>query len=1178
MAAARKSKNKVTVEGHADPRAPLDIGTLLGVLKPALELLEADLLERIEQSPAILRALRAEYEHLVSRRLLGDDFETWRQDTVLQVAAAWVLSCIFVRTLEDRDLLGQRRIAGPGALDSERQFFDLAPSLNERDYLITIFRELTRFPATEPLFDADRNPVWLLAPSKGAAKELLAIFRTPSADSPSLRFGQADTRFLGDLYQDLSAHVRKKYALLQTPHFVEDFILDRTLSRSLERFGVDETSIIDPTCGSGHFLVGAFHRLLDHRLRTSPSLDIREAARLSLTSIAGTDINPYAVAIARFRLTLAFMERCGYSKIAGTPQPPLNLAVADSLLYNRKFAQRELAGIRERTADDSARRATSLENEAAAEKILFREYTAVVGNPPYITPTDPAKDARYRAGYRSPKGKYSLVVPFIERFVHLTRDGGFFGALVSDTFTKRDFGDRLIEEFLPSTNVTQIVNCAALQLPGHGSTRTLMLFGTGAPPSADAVTVFLAKKGASGSPDRCDESPVWRTIVHHADDVGYEDPFGRVARVARDDLAKWPWRLGGDPLEELAERITAAAGGVIDDIDESVGVDTITRASELVELGEEDYRRLGVESDVLRAYVRGEELRDWHTAPTVCLPVPYDAESWALQPIERWPGLTRFFWPHRRWLAHRWVSGGTRMSDVKLPYWALPQMPKEKHATSSFIAWAFVATHNHFVFLEGPYFHKQSAPIIKLPRSASPEEHLFLVAYLNSSLACALMKRSAQPKTVSAGAKVLQPDPDKIALEFPASIIKKLPLPPKRHIDLMVTAASKMRGFADERLRCVQRAADAIRGDQHDELVRLEAADAELAERMVAIQEIIDLLTYDLFNMVPAELVARAVEVARAGLANPVRIKRAERACEGGGQSAVGLLLKELIARSEDVAVIETPAFKRRWIGVQGRFRATGLSFRDKASQLAEVRRDRQLEVLFREHGGIARVKDVVPNSPADEAARADRIAVPYLAAWRFNDEGLRKHEKWLESHFSSSAERVDIEPLLYVDKDYRSPSFWKLRNELDVPRERLVSFPGCESDSDRQPVFAWAGWNHLQRALALATLYQARKSEEAWAKDRLTPMLAGILELLPWVKQWHTEASDEYGGETPGTYLEGFIDGECASLGLTRDDLRNWRPPLKTRARAVKAEDGGEPKPKKRTRKKTATEDEAKE
>ncbi|WP_305016969.1 hypothetical protein [Mycobacterium tuberculosis] len=40
-----------------------------------------------------------------------------------------------------------------------------------------------------------------------------------------------NTRFLGDLYQDLSEAARKRYALLQTPEFVEEFILDRRLHR-----------------------------------------------------------------------------------------------------------------------------------------------------------------------------------------------------------------------------------------------------------------------------------------------------------------------------------------------------------------------------------------------------------------------------------------------------------------------------------------------------------------------------------------------------------------------------------------------------------------------------------------------------------------------------------------------------------------------------------------------------------------------------------------------------------------------------------------------------------------------------------------------------------------------------------------------------------------------------------
>ena len=76
-----------------------------------------------------------------------------------------------------------------------------------------------------------------------------------------------DTRFLGDLYQDLSEHAKKTYALLQTPEFVEEFILDYTLEPAVDEFGLDGLRMIDPTCGSGHFLLGGFRRLLANARR-----------------------------------------------------------------------------------------------------------------------------------------------------------------------------------------------------------------------------------------------------------------------------------------------------------------------------------------------------------------------------------------------------------------------------------------------------------------------------------------------------------------------------------------------------------------------------------------------------------------------------------------------------------------------------------------------------------------------------------------------------------------------------------------------------------------------------------------------------------------------------------------------------------------------------------------------
>src|SRR6185436_6801785 len=130
--------------------------------------------------------------------------------------------------------------------------------------------------------------------------------------------------------------------------------------------------------------------------------------------------------------------------------------------------------------------------------------------------------------------------------------------------------------------------------------------------------------------------------------------------------------------------------------------------------------------------------------------------------------------------------------------------------------------------------------------------------------------------------------------------------------------------------------------------------------------------------------------------------------------------------------------------------------------------------------------------------------------------------------------EKVEVPvPPKFLPKDFREQRFWSLRGKLDVPKEAFISYPGCESDQDGEPVYGWAGWNHLQRAQALAALYQKRKTDEGWTTERLTPMLAGLLELLPWIQQWHNELDPEYGLRM-GDYFAQFLDGELATLGLS--------------------------------------------
>ena len=59
---------------------------------------------------------------------------------------------------------------------------------------------------------------------------------------------------------------------------------------------------------------------------------------------------------------------------------------------------------------------------------------------------------------------------------------------------------------------------------------------------------------------------------------------------------------------------------------------------------------------------------------------------------------------------------------------------------------AFVATHNHFVLDRGGKVFKRSAPVIKLPKGATEDDHLALLGVLNSSTACFWLKQNSHDK------------------------------------------------------------------------------------------------------------------------------------------------------------------------------------------------------------------------------------------------------------------------------------------------------------------------------------------------------------------------------------------------------------------------------------------------
>jgi hypothetical protein len=89
--------------------------------------------------------------------------------------------------------------------------------------------------------------------------------------------------------------------------------------------------------------------------------------------------------------------------------------------------------------------------------------------------------------------------------------------------------------------------------------------------------------------------------------------------------------------------------------------------------------------------------------------------------------------------------------------------------------------------------------------------------------------------------------------------------------------------------------------------------------------------------------------------------------------------------------------------------------------------------------------------------------------------------------------------------------------------------------------VIAWAGWDHAQQARALAEYYVDAKQTYGFPPEKLTLLLAALLELQPWLTQWHATLDPAY-GTSPAEAIKGFLDSECHALGVTREDLESVR------------------------------------
>ena len=361
---------------------------------------------------------------------LFDDLVTWRQKLTKDISNNRANSrllksnedldesvqriidrLIFIRVCEDRRI-------EPKSLSSRLREWKLSPR-NRSFYslLVDVFRE---YDATyDSNIFAEHISEKLEINDLLLNTIILALYE--SKDHLEYDFAAIDADVLGDIYEQYlgfmlekrkkgaivteSYEQRRKFGTYYTPPYIVKFIIQNTLSTLFgEKPHPQRITILDPSCGSGSFLIEALSSMITHR----NSLSFEEKSHTLTDAVFGVDLDPKAVQIAQLNLLLRILEK---EKIL--PKLNHNIQCGNSIVDDQK------------AVGDKAFR---WEERFSQEEIPF---DVVIGNPPYVAwseiesrrPLEKGKflDLDYHCRPNHQDAQPNLYLFFLVRAISLTK-------------------------------------------------------------------------------------------------------------------------------------------------------------------------------------------------------------------------------------------------------------------------------------------------------------------------------------------------------------------------------------------------------------------------------------------------------------------------------------------------------------------------------------------------------------------------------------------------------------------------------------------------------------------------------------------------------------------------------------------------------------------------------------
>ena len=603
----------------------------------------------------------------------------------------------------------------------------------------------------------------------------------------------------------------------------------------------------------------------------------------------------------------------------------------------------------------------------------------------------------------------------------------------------------------------------------------------------------------------------------HIDRAGCQDEYTSSTEIARHALAAHPWSIGGGGASDLKDLLESNCSEVLSHLIEAIGFGAVTREDEAYLVSAEVGRRHGVPAEHLRPLVSGDDVRDWAITHPVVGIFPYDPTTLR---VERCAHVEKFLWLWKQQLSIRVAYGMTQI-ERGLHWYEYSMFFSSRFRTPLTIAFASIATENHFVLDRGGKVFKQSAPIIKLKGVSDEADHVALLGVLNSSSVCFWMKQVMTPKGGGGIGRGIQDEAWETRFDVGSTQLERCPLPEEKPRDL----SAQLLSHADAFQAVIPLGTASFQSLSHQHLRSTSERAASIRRVMIALQEELDWHCYQLYGLVPDDLRYTGDDLPELALGQRAfEIVMARQMAKGELETAwferhgskpiteipshwpaayrklVERRIK-MIETNKEIALIEKPEYKRRWNDEPWEEqeqralknwlldRLETPKYRKGTKDTPDLTTTAQMADVASADAEFMQVAALYRGRPDfDVAALVAELvegeAVPFLPILRYKPAGLRKREVWertwdLQRQQDAGKDVGEIPvPPKYATADFLKTDYWRLRGKLDVPKERWISYPHCSTDSDPTLVVGWAGWNHLEQATALVAYYDARKRE----------------------------------------------------------------------------------------------------